>query len=290
MPSAARRCTVACAELVRRGSGSRRGSARSSPDSRFSIVVLPLPFGPDQAVDLAGPQAQRDVVERGQAAEALGHAGGDELVGSDVAARAWRRACRPQPLARPPSWRRRHRGGPLRFIAAPQRARQPRQVGRHRHAVDPARPQALGDHLEHAADAFGHQQDHRQQQQAIEEVAELGQRRHQLRQRGQDHRADQRSDDAAAAADDDADEEEQAELEHEGVGRDVALQRGEHRAGDAGGDAAEDEDLQLRAEHRHADRLRGDRAVADRDQAAPPHLARHVPGEPGDQAARASTR
>ena len=38
---------------------------------------------------------------------------------------------------------------------------------------------------------------------------------------------------AAPPADDDADEEEQADLEHERVGRDVALQRGEQRSPDA---------------------------------------------------------
>ena len=62
-----------------RGSGSRRGRlvvARQQVQHRRLAAAV----GTDEAVDLARPKRQRDVVERGQAAEALGHPGGDELV------------------------------------------------------------------------------------------------------------------------------------------------------------------------------------------------------------------
>ena len=87
------------------------------------------------------------------------------------------------------------------------------------------------------------------------------------------------------------------ELEDEGVGRDVALQAANSRAGDPGGDAAEDEHRELGAEQRHADRLRRDRVVADRHQADAPHASGDVPGQPrrqhrerGDQVVEAVRR
>ena len=143
--------------------------------------------------------------------------------------------------------------------------------------------EAFDQEFEHAADAFRHQQHYREQQQAVEEIAELRQRRNHLGKRSQHDGADGGPEDVAAAADDDADEEEQAEVEYESVRRDVALQHREQRARDAGGKPAENEHSELRTKHRHADRLRGHGAVAHRDQAASPGMARNIPGEPGHQ-------
>ena len=144
----------------------------------------------------------------------------------------------------------------------------------------PAQP--LQRQLEKAANPFGHQENDQQEDEPVEEVAELRQGRHELRERRQHHRAEERAEDAAAPADDDADEEEEADLEDEGVGRDVALQRGEQRAPCPGRHPAEGEDGELLAKQRDADRGRRDLAVAHGEECAAPHQAGHVPGEPGD--------
>ena len=44
------------------------------PESRWKTVVLPGAVGPDQADDLARPDAEAEAVHRGEPAEALGDA------------------------------------------------------------------------------------------------------------------------------------------------------------------------------------------------------------------------
>ena len=86
--------------------------------------------------------------------------------------------------------------------------------------------------IQQVGDAAGHQQHDHQQQRGIEEGGPRDQRRGEFRQHGQQDGAEQRAEDGAAPADQDGDEEQDRQVEGEGVGRDVGLQRGEQPAGD----------------------------------------------------------
>jgi hypothetical protein len=96
--------------------------------------------------------------------------------------------------------------------------------------------------IQHLGNAAGHDQHDGEQQRRIEERGPGDERGGELGQRGQDDRAEQRAQDGAAPADQDGNEEQHRQVEGEGVGRDVGLQRSEQAAGDARQRPAEEED------------------------------------------------
>src|SRR6185503_21351628 len=110
-----------------------------------------------------------------------------------------------------------------------------------------ARSQTLKQQFKYPADAFRNQQHNSKQEQSVEEIAQFRKRRDHFRERREHDGTDGRAEDMAAPADDDADEEKQAQVEDEGIRRDVTLQHREQRAGHSGREAAENENGELGA-------------------------------------------
>ena len=164
-----------------------RLAARRSRRSTFSVVVLPLPFGPISPCTSPGCRSQVEPVDRAHRRR------------SSARRRAARSAPRPR-RGRSSAGSSSGRGTMARSVSSGRRL--PKSSSS---AMPP-----------------GHQQHDHQQQRGVEEGGPGDQRRRELRQHGQqDASPSSGPEDRAAAADQDGDEEQHRQVEGEGVRRDV---------------------------------------------------------------------
>ncbi len=215
-----------------------------------------------------------DGVERGGLAAAVRADEAVYLAGADQQVQAVDRAHRAEAQRHPAQGQ--ARGGADRLQQAGEQ-RGPRQ---HR-AVQVQR--AAAGAIQQLGDAAGCRQHDQQQQGRVEEGGPRDQGCGELRQHGQQRGGEQRAQHRAAAADQHRGEEQHGQVEGEGVGRDVALQGREQRAGDPGGRAAEGEHGEQQAPLVHAAAFGRHLRVAQRDQAAAEPAAPGVDGQPGHQ-------
>src|SRR5260370_15717860 len=138
---------------------------------------------------------------------------------------------------------------PTPWVVGTASGGQPPEIRCYLPALGPPPPQPRQQDLEQWPDALGYQKHDNEQEQAVEEVAELRERGGHFRQGCQHHRAQERPQDSPAPTDDDAYEEEEAQVDDEGVRSDVALKRREEPSRHPGRDTAEYETRQLRPDN-----------------------------------------